>query len=209
MTRRALSVQKLEPRQMMAADVSFQNGILEVDMDPTASTEIEIESYYYNHQAHVRVLGNGIDFSPRNGNFIRADFVRQIQVRGTNRRDVIDLSDVERDDFTNLRTTQINGYARADTLIGSEVRDIIRGGRGRDFIDGQEGNDVLYGGAHDDTIYGGLGRDRIYGQNGNDTIWGNRRSAKDKEVDYIFGGYGIDSADEGPGDRYDSIEYLF
>jgi Ca2+-binding RTX toxin-like protein len=193
----------------MAADVSFAGGVLEVDMDPNAPTEVSIEPYFYRNQTYVRVVGNGIDFSPRNGDLVRADLVRQIQVDGTNRRDSIDLSDVQEQHFTSLETTHINGYRRADKIIGSEVRDIIRGGRGRDFIDGQEGNDVLYGGAHDDRIYGGTGVDRIYGQRGNDKIWGNRAHAWDQEVDYVFGGAGYDSSDWDPRDRYKSIEKLF
>ena len=200
MNQRELRVQKLEGRQLMAADVSFSNGVLEVEMDPNAPTEIAIEPYFYRNQAYVRVVGNGIDFSPKNGDFVPAQFVRQIQVDGTNRSDLIDLSDVERDDFISLRATQINGYRGADKIIGSEVRDIIRGGPGQDFIDGQEGNDFLYGGAHDDTIYGGTGSDHIYGQRGNDQIWGNRAHAWDRDVDYIFGGSGSDSADWAPKD---------
>ncbi|MFZ5549396.1 MAG: beta strand repeat-containing protein, partial [Pseudomonadota bacterium] len=51
------------------------------------------------------------------------------------------------------------GGATADTITGSDGRDIIHGGAGADSISGGTGADRLEGGAGNDTLTGGLGAD--------------------------------------------------
>ena len=59
-----------------------------------------------------------------------------------------------------IRTGQeVWGGATADTIVGSEGRDIIHGGAGADTISGGTGADRLEGGAGQDTLTGGLGAD--------------------------------------------------
>lgn len=101
--------------------------------------------------------------------------------------------------------TLIGGVGN-DKLLGGDGKDTARAGVGNDVIDGQAGNDKLYGdagkdtlsgaagddllvgGAGNDTLNGYAGKDRLMGQAGNDRIDG----GKDKVVDYINGGPGVD-----------------
>jgi Ca2+-binding RTX toxin-like protein len=73
------------------------------------------------------------------------------------------------------------GLAGDDILLGKEGDDIIEGGDGNDYIEGNEGKDDLkgglgsdeiHGGLDDDIIYGGAGHDIILGESGNDKLYG-------------------------------------
>src|SRR5262249_9217565 len=70
------------------------------------------------------------------------------------------------------RAVFIIGRNGPDTLIGSELNDVIDGGWGPDFISGHAGADVLAGGAGSDTVLGGPGDDIVFGGTENDTLAG-------------------------------------
>jgi serralysin len=76
------------------------------------------------------------------------------------------------------------GGAGGDTLLGSEIANVLDGAGGGDTLRGNGGNDVLSGGAGGDTLDGGSGNDTLAGGNDNDTL---------------IGGAGNDSLDGGPG----------
>jgi Ca2+-binding RTX toxin-like protein len=63
-------------------------------------------------------------------------------------------------------------YIRAgggdDTVLGGAGYDTLIGEAGNDTLDGGEGNDYLYGEEGDDILIGGAGNDRLYGGSGND-----------------------------------------
>jgi Ca2+-binding RTX toxin-like protein len=76
-----------------------------------------------------------------------------------------------------------------DTVVGSDIANIISG---------MDGKDHLSGGAGDDTIDGGLGNDALYGDAGVDTLTGgegNDRITGGAGADVIIGGNGVDTAD--------------
>jgi Ca2+-binding RTX toxin-like protein len=92
----------------------------------------------------------------------------------------------------------INGGKGRDTIQGNGGRDSIHGGADNDFLFGDSkgdriwgdaGNDFLDGGGGDDRLDGGAGNDTIYGQGGNDII-----TAKDGQIDQVFGGSDTDRA---------------
>lgn len=114
----------------------------------------------------------------------------------------IDASEIERATLTYL------GDAAANSLGGSEGREILYGFGGADTLNGHNGNDVLYGGDGDDLLlgdgnYGGTvnlerhGNDVLYGEAGNDVLQG---WAGD---DVLEGGAGNDTLVGGSGnDQY-------
>lgn len=96
----------------------------------------------------------------------------------------------------------ITGTAKADRLIGTSGRDVIRcgggndvviAGGGDDYIDCGAGNDRVNGGAGDDEIRGGSGHDILSGGAGNDEIFG--AAGNDK----LSGGLGDDELSGGLG----------
>jgi len=90
---------------------------------------------------------------------------------------------------------QIFGTAAADTIIGTDVADLIFAFAGDDMIFGGEGNDCIIGGDGEDLIFGNAGSDHLVGGEGNDVIKG--FSGDDK----MTGGAGTDILDGG--DDYD------
>ncbi|MEM9798238.1 MAG: calcium-binding protein [Pseudomonadota bacterium] len=104
------------------------------------------------------------------------------------------------------------GGAGDDTLVGTELADVISGNGGNDTISGNGGDDTLSGGDGNDSISGGdgfdeidggAGEDEIFGGAGNDRIWGGSHydvinaGAGDDEV---WGDNGQDTVDLGDGD---------
>lgn len=96
----------------------------------------------------------------------------------------------------------ITGTAKADRLIGTSGRDVIRcgggndvviAGGGSDYIDCGAGNDRVSGGAGNDEIRGGSGHDNLTGGAGNDDIFGGAGNDK------LSGGLGADELSGGLG----------
>ena len=86
--------------------------------------------------------------------------------------------------------------ANAESLIGSDVENIMRGFAGADTLSGGAGNDLIYGnqdadrlvgGSGADTLFGGQQSDTVFGLSGADQVYGN------KQDDTLHGGLGDDS----------------
>jgi serralysin len=60
----------------------------------------------------------------------------------------------------------------ADTIFGSEGRNVLKGQKRADAISGGDGNDILLGGKGADTLDGGNGNDRLIAGPGNDSLTG-------------------------------------
>ncbi len=80
-----------------------------------------------------------------------------------------------------------------DTIVGSDLADILNGGIGDDTIGGGAGDDTLLGGAGIDTLSGGTGGDTMRGGGGNDVMRGGGGS------DTMYGGAGRDTMFGGSG----------
>ncbi len=105
----------------------------------------------------------------------------------------------------------VNGSAKADSIIGDGAGNLIKGNGGNDSlrggggddtltgddgedtIDGEDGNDTVLGGNDNDKILGGEGNDVLSGDDGSDTIYGERGN------DQLAGGNGEDILDGGLG----------
>ena len=79
------------------------------------------------------------------------------------------------------QTLTQTGFAGADAIRGSSVRDVINGDDGDDKLFGLNGNDTLRGGAGNDLLDGGPGADSLEGGAGNDTYFVDGSSDKIKE----------------------------
>jgi Ca2+-binding RTX toxin-like protein len=66
----------------------------------------------------------------------------------------------------------VNGGGFADTILGSDGRNVIDGGGGADTVIAQGGDDVVFLGDGDDWAHGGTGNDLMSGDKGNDTLYG-------------------------------------
>ena len=111
----------------------------------------------------------------------------------------------------NQYTGDQNGNAKKDSLIGSDMPDLLKGLLLDDDLSGRKGNDTLYGGSGDDVLFGeqnndvlsgdegndyldgGSNNDRLYGGTGNDTLLGGDGNDK------LFGGLNDDSLEGGTG----------
>ena len=89
----------------------------------------------------------------------------------------------------------IVGNARANTINGTDRRDVIAAGAGDDTIRGLGGNDVICGGDGADRILGGPDDDAIYG--GSDRWWADSFGLVRKEGDNLDPGAGNDTVDPG------------
>ena len=87
-----------------------------------------------------------------------------------------------------------DGTSGRDSLVGTEVGDLIRGLGGADTIRGGAGDDCLSGGDGDDSVSGGGGDDDVRGGDGDDTVRG------DAGNDVVRGGRGRDLLSGGRGD---------
>lgn len=205
-TTRKLTSEKLEKRQLMAADISFAHGDLTIDMSESGRRDLRVG----NAGAYVWIEGNG-NLSIHSPNRIAASDVIKLTVIGSNKADDIDLSRVGHFNFPNLRSVLVDAGEGHDKVIGSHLADRIYGGNGNDWIDGFAGNDYIYGQRGNDTLFGGGGSDHLYGGKGNDRIWGASYHQDDNAIDYIFGGSGVDVYDppnpwSGKKDRLRGIE---
>lgn len=108
----------------------------------------------------------------------------------------------------------------ADTVIGSDDRDVIYGddaastdtaggadvisaGRGDDLVFGGYGNDTVSGGYGADVLNGGYGGDALYGNQDDDVLYGNQGDDwlhGGQGDDTLYGGQGNDTVNGGVGD---------
>jgi Ca2+-binding RTX toxin-like protein len=88
---------------------------------------------------------------------------------------------------------QIFGTPADETIVGTDVADLIFAFAGDDMIFGGEGNDCIIGGNGDDLIWGNTGDDHLVGGEGNDILKGFSGD------DQLTGGIGTDAIDGGDG----------
>ncbi|WP_442511182.1 Ig-like domain-containing protein [Novipirellula sp. SH528] len=81
-----------------------------------------------------------------------------------------------------------------DTVIGSDLKEVIFGGEGGDNLRSEGGDDMLFGGPGRDRLDGGEGADTLDGGDGPDTLIGG------PGPDIIFDGPGDDTVEAGLGD---------
>jgi Ca2+-binding RTX toxin-like protein len=116
---------------------------------------------------------NGIDPT---GGPAACSTITSITVEGGPDGNAINLNGVTDELFTGLTSVTVNGNGGNDTILGSEINDVLNGGDGIDRLVGFRNvaptRDVMVGGEGDDTLVwnNGDGSDTMDGENGNDTI---------------------------------------
>ncbi len=88
----------------------------------------------------------------------------------------------------------LRAHGGNDTVIGSDLIEVVFGGDGSDNLRGNGGDDMLFGGPGGDRIDGGEDADTIDGGDGPDALNGG------PGADVIFDGPGDDTVDVGIGD---------
>jgi Ca2+-binding RTX toxin-like protein len=202
---RALHLQALEDRSLMAANVTaslnLADRVLRVEGTLAADT-IQVR----NNSGKLSVAGVSIavasDAGTANQFQVDASQVARIEVRALAGDDVVSLTE----------KYLAAGQGRALYAFGGTGNDTLTGGASADRLYGEGGADKLYGKGHNDIlkgawltgpgenggtdqIYGGGGNDRIEGGDGVDQLhgeWGNDTVLGGNGDDMLFGGDGKD-----------------
>ncbi|MEM6978808.1 MAG: calcium-binding protein, partial [Planctomycetota bacterium] len=208
---RKLTLENLQKRELMAADVGFNaaSGLLTIQGSDHADTamvvlednaiEVELKTRYSNGATITRRRDVDIDrvhkivFNGGDGN----DSFRLTDRGGHDPQTSKDLAGLELQVSGGSGSDKINNQSHIPMrAYGGPGNDRIYGGYGDDSISGNVGNDSLYGRDGNDVIHGFFGNDRIDGGRGNDELhgsYGNDRIFGRAGKDEIYGSYGNDS----------------
>ena len=184
---RRLWLERLEARQVLAASVGLDAGVLTIvgtnKNDRVTLSEVE-------GQLHVVVNKTTQDF-------VLTD-VTQISIDVGNGNDRVEISDAVVIDAVIVGgrgNDWLRGGGGNDTISGNAGNDHVDGGLGNDLLNGDAGNDKVVGGDGDDELHGGAGQDGLWGGAGNDSLFGeaghDRLSGGDGN-DSLSGGFGKD-----------------
>ncbi|MDE0866488.1 MAG: calcium-binding protein [Rubripirellula sp.] len=202
--KRRLLLENLENRVLMAADIHFSYGTLQIDgtdFDDKVEISSEIRTYRYGSGVlslpHIRASVSDANdnlliertFDPHRVNAIRVfaydgnDIVR-------NNTDIVSVQ------YGGDGEDRLYGGSANDVLYGGNQSDRLYGFAGGDTLRGGEGGDYLYGHWGDDTLRGGEGGDYLYGHSGEDDLFG------DEGRDFMYGGTNNDVLVGGEGGDY-------
>ncbi len=152
-TKRALMIESLEDRKLMAASVDLNGGVLEIE-GTSGNDHVQVSTS--GNMLNVFVL-NGTTFSVQSFN---KHYVEEISFVGNNGDDYFrNDADIESRAYGGYGNDTLVGGSHADSLFGDSGNDILRGNYGNDFIRGGSGNDSLLGDVGHDTRYGDCGND--------------------------------------------------
>ena len=150
-----LSVEKLELRQLMAADL-LSNGTWNITgtggADEIYVARDDFDPTYLIAEVNGRFIGEQL-----------AKNVKTIRISGGSGNDRIEIDE----SAGAIQTpTELRGEDGNDVIVGGSGNDTIYGGRGNDRLIGNASNDRIFGEAGDDYLEGGLGADTLDGGSG-------------------------------------------
>ncbi len=190
MRTRPLSIQNLEDRKLMAADLS--GGLLTVTGD-AGDDHIEVAQetrFTFVNVATAATTASRFNFgkpiAPATSVPVFRDevvvrfFDDEGNVESEERFDSDSVSELRLrglggDDTLVNRTSipsRIYGHSGNDTLIGGSANDRLYGSTGNDELFGMAGDDYLSGSSHNDLLSGGDGDDSLWGGSGTDGLLG-------------------------------------
>ncbi|MFC1758007.1 hypothetical protein ACFL2H_04470 [Planctomycetota bacterium] len=205
-----MSVESLENREMMAADISFANNVISIQ-GTNANDVVSVSIDQGNTGGLFSHLDDKVVVSVQTGASQVTESIPRYKGFSTNVKNISFNGNNGNDRFqnnTNIKSLAVGGNGNDvliggtgdDTLIGDKFaifgsgdigygNDQLIGGGGNDTLHGQNGSDSLNGGAGNDRLYGGAGNDTIFGGSGNDTAQGG--DGRDR----MYGGSGNDNLD--------------
>lgn len=172
-TRKAIRLEALENRQLMAGDVYISTAGNLVIQGTDNRDVAEVRDLRVNGTNMIRVTLNGTT----------TDFARS---KVTGRISFYGYGDNDRFNYIGTKNVMADGGSGNDFLSGDQGNDLFFGGSGNDTIEGWAGNDELQGGTGNDILRGGAGNDKLFGESGNDRLDGG------EGFDYLSAGTGVD-----------------
>lgn len=195
------SVQQLEPRILLSAEVVFSTPVSEI-LVAVPGNSVQV----YSENGRV-----SISPEPEHPVELSSIAVTAIDVHVDSGGHDIDLGRVRAAEFPNLAHVAVSGNDGPDTILGSGIDDLLIGGGGDDVITGGDGHDEIRGGSGNDTLNGNHGNDTLLGQADDDKMFGGsgrdslltgggwNRAKGHAGGDVIVGGSGRDVVDGGSG----------
>ncbi|MEM6364667.1 MAG: calcium-binding protein [Planctomycetota bacterium] len=208
---RKLTLENLQKRELMAADVGFNSasGLLTIQGSDHADTAIVVlEDNAIEVELKTRYSNGATITRKRNVDIGR---VEKIVFKGNQGNDSFTLinrrdHDVQTNQHLAKLQLHLQGGSghdrfenRSDIAMrawGNSGNDHVLGGSGDDYISGGSGDDQLFGRTGDDIIRGDSGKDRVYGGLGDDDLDGG------SERDWVFGSSGNDEIRGGSGNDW-------
>ena len=188
-------VESLEDRRLMAANVTFNQGLLSIE-GTAASDHVVIEQRVFQ-LAQPGYQQKTASLNPRYNRTVSVPVTTVTYGHLDSKGDLI--QDGQRNIHSQIR--QVHFYGRAgNDLFQNEtsIPTVAYGGPGSDTLHGGSGSDRLYGSQHSGFVNQRLyrvglrghqameGRDRLYGHAGNDYLYGG------SGADFLFGAEGHD-----------------
>ena len=175
----------LEVRQLMAADVFVDSGVLHVH-GTSGNDEITVESRSVDDLEMIVTTIKDTDTGKVLARSTSGANIAQVRVTGLAGNDII------------RNHTALDSYIRAgagnDVVVGGSARDMVFAGPGDDSVNAGDGDDHIHGGDGRDVLYGGNGNDHLTGAGNQDRLYGGRGD------DYLHGGDHPDRVWGGDGD---------
>jgi len=188
-------VESLEDRRLMAANVTFNQGLLSIE-GTAASDHVVIEQRVFQ-LAQPGYQQKTASLNPRYNRTVSVP-VTTVTYGHLNPKGNL-VQDGQRNIHSQIRQVHFYGHAGNDLFQNeTSIPTVAYGGPGSDTLHGGSGSDRLYGSQHSGFVNQRLyrvglrghqameGRDRLYGHAGNDYLYGG------SGADFLFGAEGHD-----------------
>ena len=204
--RKVHTIENLEDRRMLAVAATWDAVVGKLEVTGTSDSDtIKIGSETLDNGDKVVTINGSTEIAGTTQ--ISASLVKEVELKGGDGNDLIDVKDVKAEDFTQLSDgkVELKGGDGNDVLKGSEFGDKILGEAGNDSVVGGAGDDLLIGSTGNDFIQGGVGADNVIGGDGNDYLYGDGdedQISGDAGNDILGGGLSADALSGGDGNDY-------
>src|SRR5262245_29811871 len=184
-TRPALSVERLEAREVPAMAVLYGSTLIVDGTDRSESLTVRFDG------SHITVDDTTIRDGRTSASYLDASRVHQVVIHARGGDDTINFSTLKIPAMVWAGSGNDRVYCGSgnDTVYGDAGNDTILGASGNDWLVGGDGNDQIFGGAGNDWITGDNGDDQISGDAGDDSLSGGEGR------DTLSGGSGMDEFD--------------
>lgn len=195
--KRTLRVEKLQTRQLMAADLV--GGELQIEgsgSDDQIEVSQELRTTYVFRFGRLQRAQREfvrVEISGERDRLFDAALVDSIRAEGFGGNDtIINDTDIPSVLYGNDGNDVLRGGSADDILVGGDDNDSLYGRSGSDVLSGGRDNDGLFGGEDFDRLYGGSGANRYLNVIGaSDYLY--RPDSNDAVIEFRRGSYGSTS----------------